>query len=259
MRGVKSLLVGWIGNHAASTHVEPMRGTREQCIEYCQKSDTYSGFRFRLGAVPVEKRRGTELLSFFRSGGSVSVLAQDPAWDDMLLRFSRSRLLELSSLVHPLERDPSVPPVCVVHYGAPGTGKSRRVFSAFPKAYKKPSGKWWDHYDAQSDVILDDFDGSFLSFGDFKRLIDRYPTFVEVKGSTIPLLATQWQITTNVYPSHWWSKSCTGESGRDAIWRRITRVLYYEDASSEPEECDPQSFRARYLLTLELEDPKKKE
>ena len=197
-------------------------------------------------------------MAFFRGGGSVTDLAADPAWDDMLLRFSRSRLVELSSLVSPKQRDPSCTPVCIVHYGAPGTGKSRGVFSAFPEAYPKASGKWWDHYDGQDTIIMDDFDGSFLSFGDFKRYVDRYPTLVEIKGSTVPLLATRWVITTNVYPSHWWSLNCTGESGRDAIWRRISRVYFYE-ASSGPEECSPEAFRSRFLLTLELQDPKKKE
>lgn len=233
-----------------------MRGTREDCIEYCQKSDSYDSLRFSYGTLPVRKRRGDELLAYFRTGGTLLGMPSDPSWDDMLLRFSCNRLRELSNLVSARARDPSVPFFCEVHYGASGTGKSRRVFSSFPKAYRKPSGKWWDHYDGEHVVVLDDFDGSFLQFGDFKRLIDRYPAFVEVKGGTIPLLATHWCITTNVYPSHWWSLATTGRVGRDAIWRRIGRVLEYTSEDQEPVECDPESFRARHLLTLELEDPK---
>lgn len=259
MRGVKSLLVQWLGDYASSTHLESMRGTREECIEYCQKSDSYTGLRFSYGTVPIRKRRGDELLAFFRTGGRLSSLGTDPAWDDMLLRFSRNRLEELSSLVYPRSRDPSIAPVCEVHYGPPGTGKSKRVFSDFPDAYSKPSGKWWDHYCGQTHIIMDDFDGSFLQFGDFKRLVDRYPTLVEVKGHYVPVLATHWYITTNVYPSHWWSLSTTTYDGRDAIWRRITRVLYYSSVDSTPEDCSPESFRSRFLLSLELQDPKAKQ
>lgn len=245
MGGVKSILVAWMGDHANSTHLEPMRGTRQQCIEYCQKPDSYESHRFSYGPVPVRQRRGDELLSFFRTGGKLLSMANDPSWDDMLLRFSRSRLLDLSSLVSPQQRDPSGPFLCEVHYGPPGTGKSRRVFSGFPEAYIKPSGKWWDHYDGQTTVIMDDFDGSFLSFGDFKRIVDRYPTYVEIKGGVVPLLASHFVLTTNANPSNWWSKSVTGGDGRDAIWRRITRVFYYSSLD-EPVELDGSTFRASY-------------
>jgi len=259
LRGVKFIICRWLGDHATSTHLEPMRGTREECIEYCSKSDTRVGLHFSYGTVPVSKRRGDELCKFLRDGGTILDMAPDPAWDDMLLRFSSNRLRELSELLHPRKRDPSCAPLCEVHYGAPGTGKSRRVFSSFPDAYIKPSGKWWDHYSGQSIIILDDFDGSFLQFGDFKRIIDRYPAWVEVKGGVIPLLASHFCITTNVYPSHWWSLSTTHGDGRDAIWRRFTRVYSYSLEMPEPEECSPEAFRARFMLTKELEDPKKKE
>lgn len=243
--GAKSILVTWLGEHASSTHLEPMRGTRQQCIEYCQKSDSYESHRFSYGPVPVRKRRGDELLAFFRSGGKLVDMASDPAWDDMLLRYSRSRLSELSSLVSRKQRDSSGSFVCEVHYGPPGTGKSRRVFSCFPDAYIKPSGKWWDHYDGQSCVIMDDFDGSFLQFGDFKRIFDRYHTYVEIKGGVVPLLATHFILTTNTHPSNWWSGQVLGRDGRDAIWRRITRVVYYP-GDVDPLELDGADFRGQY-------------
>jgi len=94
-----------------------------------------------------------------------------------------------------------------------------------------------------------------LPFGDFKRYVDRYPAYVEVKGATIPLLATRFVITTNVFPSHWWSLKVTGTTGRDAIWRRITRVFVYL-RDSEPVEKTPDEFRASEMFGLELLDPK---
>lgn len=255
--GVKSALVEWLGDYASSTHVERCRGTLDQCIAYVTKDATRIGLSFTYGTKPVVNRSGRELLAVFRTGSNID--PSDPSWDDVLLRFSRSRLAELRSSVVPRARDSSIPPVCEVHYGPPGSGKSKAVFQSFPSAYIKLSGKWWDHYDGQSTVILDDFDGSFLSFGDFKRFIDRYPQFVEIKGGVIPLLATCWIITTNVYPSHWWSKKVTGQDGRNAIWRRISRLVeYVAPQDSElipPTDHDPAQYR---LLNgfFESQDPK---
>lgn len=257
--GVKSALVEWIGDHASSTHVERCRGTIDQCVSYVTKDETRLGLSFEFGSRPIVLRSGRELLSHLRRGAKLD--PSDPSWDDVLLRFTKSRLDELRNIVAPRKRDATVPLLCEVHYGPPGSGKSRAIFQSFPSAYPKLSGKWWDYYDGESQVIMDDFDGSFLSFGDFKRYVDRYPCLVEVKGAVIPLLATHWIITTNVYPSHWWSKKVTGQGGRDAIWRRISRVVEYVSPSEEggelipPNEYDPAQYR---LLNgfLESQDPK---
>lgn len=257
LNGVKSTLVEWLGDYASSTHLERCRGTIDQCVDYCTKSDTRVGFGFQYGSKPVVYKSGRDLLAVLRTGRKLD--PSDPAWDDVLLRFTVSRLSELSHLVSPRHRDPSVTPVCEVHYGVPGSGKSRAVFQSFPKAYIKSSGKWWDHYDGESVVILDDFDGSFLSFGDFKRWVDRYPCFVEIKGCVTPLLATHWVITTNVFPSHWWSKKTIGQDGRDAIWRRLSALVEYPDPIGGelhlPVVFDPAQFRL-LNLGMESQDPK---
>lgn len=256
--GLKSALVAWIGDHASSTHLERCRGSLEQNVAYVTKTDTRVGYSFEYGTRPHHNMSGRDMLQHFRNG--LSIDPSDPTWDDVLLRFSVSRLEELRCFVLPRSRDPSVSPLCEVHYGPPGSGKSRTVFQSFPSAYIKPSGKWWDHYSGQSVVILDDFDGSFLSFTDFKRYVDRYPTFVEIKGGVVPLLATTFLITTNVYPSHWWSKKCTGQDGREAIWRRISTLVHYVDPLPDGTtfpgvSFDPAQFRLTQLFQ-ECKDPK---
>lgn len=255
--GIKTAIKSWLANvdglAADTVHVERCRGTIEQCVAYCTKQDTRVGLGFEYGTKPIVPKSGRELLALFRSGREIDVT--DPAWDDVLLRFTRPRLEELRFLVAPRGRNPSDPFICEVHYGPPGSGKSKAVFQSFPTAYIKPSGKWWDHYSGESVVILDDFDGSFFSFGDFKRWVDRYPCLTEVKGGTLALVATHWVITTNVWPSHWWSKKVTGQDGRDAIWRRFSTMVCYS-ADGGTETVDPGALRMRELFGLEREDPK---
>lgn len=69
-------------------------------------------------------------------------------------------------------------------YGATGTGKSRtanREAKAIGSVYYKPRGEWWDGYEQQDCVILDDFYG-WLPYDELLRLCDRYPHRVPVKG-----------------------------------------------------------------------------
>lgn len=72
------------------------------------------------------------------------------------------------------------------YWGDPGTGKSRTARERYPAAYLKAQSKWWDGYQGQSAVILDDLDTDCL--GHYLKIwADRYFCTGEIKGSTIPL------------------------------------------------------------------------
>jgi len=45
---------------------------------------------------------------------------------------------------------------CFWLYGKPGTGKSRMAHE-IPNAYRKPLSKWWDGYNYEETIIIDDF------------------------------------------------------------------------------------------------------
>lgn len=73
------------------------------------------------------------------------------------------------------------------YHGPSGSGKSKSARSNFPGLYDKLLNKWWDNYDGEDVVLLDDLDhfhapqmGSAL-----KRYADHYPFRAEVKNSSM--------------------------------------------------------------------------
>lgn len=122
-----------------------------------------------------------------------------------------------------------VKPVAVVRsvevfWGPTGTGKSRRAWEeAGMDAYcKDPRSKFWCGYQGEDHVIIDEFRGG-IDIAHLLRWFDRYPVRVEIKGSSVPLVASKIWITSNLEPIYWYP-DCDGTT-RDALMRRLNITL----------------------------------
>lgn len=79
-------------------------------------------------------------------------------------------------------------------YGPPGTGKSTYVRSyakrANKRVYEKLANKWWDNYDGEEIVLIEDIDPKVceLLIHHFKLWADRWPFRAEVKGGSRRIL-----------------------------------------------------------------------
>lgn len=94
---------------------------------------------------------------------------------------------------------------CEVFWGRSGTGKTRRAWDeAGPQGYSKdPSTKWFDGYDCQECVVIDEFRGQ-IGIAHLLRWLDRYPVRVETKGGSRALMASKFFITSNLSPEQWY-------------------------------------------------------
>lgn len=92
-----------------------------------------------------------------------------------------------------------------VYWGPTGTGKSRRAWAeAGMDAYcKDPRSKFWCGYQGEDHVIIDEFRGG-IDIAHLLRWFDRYPVRVEIKGSSVPLVASRIWITSNIPPEAWY-------------------------------------------------------
>jgi len=82
-------------------------------------------------------------------------------------------------------------------YGPSGSGKSRYAWETWPNAYPKDGSIWWDGYQNQDTVIIDDFKFDPKQREDYLKLFDRYPYQVQYKGGYIAFNSRRIVITSS--------------------------------------------------------------
>jgi hypothetical protein len=118
------------------------------------------------------------------------------------------------------------------YYGDPGTGKSLGARREAPDAYiKDPKTKWWNLYDLEDDVIIDDFDKyQVAQGGDMKRWLDIYPFMAECKGTQMMIRPKRIIVTSNYHPNDIWDDEIT----RKAIARRC-QIIQFGKKTPDPQ------------------------
>jgi len=86
------------------------------------------------------------------------------------------------------------------YFGKAGTGKTKAAYDEFPDLYTPINFKWWEDYQGEPVVLIDDFRKDWCKFHELIKLLDRYPIKVECKGSFYQLQATTIIITAPCRP-----------------------------------------------------------
>lgn len=168
-------------------HIEVAKGTSAQNIEYCSKQKLW-----HTRGKPASAGARNDIMEvraiLAEGGGMRDVCAQSNSFQairgaELMLKYKAA--------------EPRVPPIVHWYWGPSGSGKTR---SAVEEAgddmwMSSRNLKWWDGYDGQKNVVIDDFRGDFCTFHELLRIVDRYPFRVEVKGGSRWLEATKIWIT----------------------------------------------------------------
>ena len=199
-------------------HVEVTRSSAAN--EYVWKDDTrVDGTQFELGRLAI-KRNSSKDWDLVLDNVKQGKFDQVPA--DILIRcYGNLKKIHVDSLTP----NPQVKEV-FVFWGSTGTGKSRRAWDeATWDAYPKdPNSKFWDGYRGQDNIVIDEFRGA-ISISHMLRWLDRYPTIVEIKGSSCVLNAKRIWITSNLGPEMWYP-DLDSESFQ-ALRRRFSQVIHF--------------------------------
>jgi len=122
-----------------------------------------------------------------------------------------------------MARPPSLGGVCGIWiYGISGCGKTTAANRAFPNAYLKPLNKWWDGYQDEDVVILDDMDVFHRDLtADIKHWADFLPFIAEIKGRSVYVRPTKFIVTSQYSIREIWNED---EKSFEAINRRFTSI-----------------------------------
>lgn len=208
-----------------TAHWEKRLGTPEQARDYCKKEDTYDGsFRSERGTMTKQGRR-KDIKEFvdtvLTNKSELQILEEHP---NEYLKYSkvidRIRLLKLKEDTKKFRKIEAV-----VYYGPPGSGKTRMVMDQYSDTvYKLSVGNdtkiWFDNYDGENVLLIDDYDGKFIPYEMMLALLDGYQLRLPIKGSHTYARYTKVFITSNKHPDHWY------QDGLRALQRRINKIFF---------------------------------
>ena len=108
-------------------------------------------------------------------------------------------------------------------------GKSHLVRELEPSLFLKAQNKWWDGYEGQRAVLIDDFDKMGMCLSHYLKIwADRYGCDGEKKGSTIPLAHERLYITSNYSPDELWGLQEDKDLELIAAIKRRFKFYYME-------------------------------
>ncbi|APA62647.1 putative replication protein [uncultured virus] len=212
----------------ANYHFEARRGTQKQAIDYACKEGNFYEYGQKNVDVRVVTPKSKENLiqnqlkrvhDKIQQGVSLSSIYEEEP-------LISARFPKYINTVASLRKPPIRSSLVVeLHHGPTGSGKTYNAFQRFPDLFSLPvkSGKtlWFNGYDNEPVVLMDDFTGAF-ALDQLLRLTDQYPIQVETKGGMVWFNPTLIIITSNFKEADWYTYTNRPEHFL-ALQRRITK------------------------------------
>lgn len=238
-QGKKTLLID-ICNYNVSLKdisLQPRKGSQEQAVNYCKKDG-------KVHEKGKAARPGSRTdLDFVRTDALNNGMRQ-------VTRTANAQGIRVSEKFltynEPARKWNDGEKLYTVHiHGGSGTGKTFKAFELAGDDFYlyNPGimGKWWEGYDGQETVIIDDVRPEhFRSATEILTLLHEFPTRVEQKGGSRQLKAKRIILTSVLSPEEFWTFP---NEPFEQYRRRLTEVI--EIRGSHRAECN---FGPKYTL-----------
>jgi len=180
---------------------------------YCSKGTNI----YEVGVPRVGQGSRTDLKEITDQIKKKEITLEDLMFEypETYLRYSRS----LEKMFNAVMKPRTAPPQVFWRWGKAGTGKTRYCIDKHPSHYIKDGTPWWDNYNQQEAIIIDDFDNN-IPYRTLLRILDRYIYQGQVKGSYVQIDSPYIYITCEFPPDNFWSGNELAQ-----IERRLTSVL----------------------------------
>ena len=217
-------------------HLESRRGTVEQAIAYCtdecKRDKQCCESIVEYGIRPIGSGTRNDIRNCYnlvKSGTAAKDLYEQCT--EVMVKYSRG--MQACRILFENQRDFKT--IVKWYYGSTGTGKSRAACDDSSHAttyWKSGASKWWDGYDGQETVIIDDYRCDLCPFHSLLRLFDRYPMQVEGKGTVHQFRSKLIIVTAPCRPEVMWRTRCQEDMGQ--LLRRIEEIKLFGEEPSEP-------------------------
>lgn len=199
-------------------HLEKQRGSLESAIDYCKKDGDWYESGDRPYGPTGQKSIWKDLLTLARAGKIQEIEDKYPSH---YLRY-HSKLCGLYKPERPLILDVLENEWWV---GPTGSGKSRELWNKYPTHYQKSLNKWWDGYEYQETVAIEEWSPKNEVTASFLKIwADRYPFSAEIKGGTLQKIRPKRIIVLSNYTI----EDCFPLSAdRDPMLRRFKIVHFF--------------------------------
>lgn len=185
-------------------HLEITRGSALSNTRYCNKEDQYP---FIFGKPPSDAQEKGRLSKEKYEKIWASALQGDITKISAQQRIQYYRILKQIAVDNvPRMWEPLESCCGLWLYGGFGCGKSTAARKMFPHAYIKTPDQWWDCYQGQEAVILEDFDPYMKGLSrSIKEWADRVVFPAAYKGGIYPGIRPKYFVVTSQYhPQQIW-------------------------------------------------------